>query len=393
MPDPFFQRRLEWSQWKHKILQKYLHVWVSKLGRLGRPMVYIDACAGAGTYESGEPGSPLIAAGWNDTFLRDRGARLLVIACEQEDESAQRLEEALRPWSERRPPEAHVVRGSFVAAVPELLEATRRNPTFLFVDPYGMKDLTADQLRCILGDRRRAPTEALVRVDPNLIARFSGWLTRRPRSAKGERTAEAFRRRIARYNLAPELLEELAAADPSAPSVKGLRQAIVFEHYLTVFEERFKFVQLVPIRPSYFAAPKYFLVHGTDNVHGVAKLNDVLSTTEDDLFRASEDAARAETGQQSLFEPQRVLAASGRPRVTVADASRIIPEVLADGMPKQFVEIRAELALRFGPDLREKDHRAAARILLDDGRVRRAGPTTASRAIDDATLLQLATRA
>ena len=47
--------------------------------------------------------------------------------------------------------------------------------------------------------------------------------------------------------------------------------------YLKEFYERFRFVQLVPIRPSYFAAPKYFLVHATNSAHGAAFLNDIES--------------------------------------------------------------------------------------------------------------------
>src|SRR5690242_12635118 len=61
-----FAQPLEWSSYKHKLLKNYLHVWCYKLGSFYRELAFVDTCAGAGKYEDGSDGSPVIAARYND---------------------------------------------------------------------------------------------------------------------------------------------------------------------------------------------------------------------------------------------------------------------------------------------------------------------------------------
>jgi three-Cys-motif partner protein len=301
--DGFFDRVHPWGQWKHRILKKYLHVFVSKLQTRSDVLAFVDACAGEGGYASGEDGSPLIAARWNDEFLRRRGKRLVVIAVEKKAGAANKLEEALRPWIDRTPAEALVVRDSFVRAMPELLDITRGVPTFIFVDPYGMRSIRADELLPLLADVDREATELLLRVDPGLLVRASGWLAPRARSASGQKTAESFRRFLERCNVRPEILDEFASEE-RAEGMRASRDTVLLAEYLRLFTDRFRYVQLIPIRPSYFAAPKYLLVHGTDSPHGAAKINDAVSTTEDELFTETVRARDARNGQVSMFETE-----------------------------------------------------------------------------------------
>jgi len=359
----FFEQVSEWGKYKHLILQKYLQAWVYKLGSTYPELAFIDGCAGEGAYGKGStPGSPLIAVQWNDEQVtKGRGGRLVVHAVEADPESAVKLQRTLAPWAGREPPQAIVYPESLEAVLPRLLEATRGVPTFIFIDPYGLGPVTKDKLEPLLRDTNRKPTEILVRADPVLLARWAGWIDERPRDARGSRTAQTFREKLRAYNISPEAVEALLIRG-ERPSVSEL-----FNAYLALFHDRFRFVQLIPIRASYYAAPKYFLVHGTDSPHGAALINDTVSTTEDDLFAATE--INGAGGQGLLFEPERV------PRVGLREASATIMEFLGtDGTAKQWIEVRAELAMRYGPDLRAKHHNAALRRLIEGGHVNNYTP-------------------
>jgi three-Cys-motif partner protein len=351
--DPFFQSRSEWAKYKHVILKKYLRVWVYKLASRSDHLAFIDTCAGEGTYGDGEPGSPLIAAAFNESYLEPRGQRLLVIACESRRHSADQLRLNLERYTSADPPQAIVVQDSFVNSLPRVLDMTKDMPTLLFIDPYGMRDLTAENLRPLLKDRDREPTEVLVRVPPNLLARFAGWLKERERSAQGRKVADSFRKLLDDLRIDPELLGRVARGGEENPV--GANEFLL--SYLEMFDERFRFVEAIPIRETYDALPKYYLVHGTDNEHGLVHMNDIVSKAEDDLFDETEKARQR--GQISLFEaPKRT------PRVTIEDAEDRILYVLREFYPLlSYIGIRAQLVHAFGPDLREKDHKRAIRNL------------------------------
>lgn len=47
---------------KHELIRCYLNGWYPKLGTWARRVLYVDTHAGRGRYESGAPGSPVLAA-------------------------------------------------------------------------------------------------------------------------------------------------------------------------------------------------------------------------------------------------------------------------------------------------------------------------------------------
>jgi three-Cys-motif partner protein len=366
----FHSELKDWGYWKHEILNKYMHVWVSKLAWRRKELAFVDAFAGVGHYEDNSDGSPVIAAKWNSHKLLEE-KRLIVYACEADPDSAIALASNMAPWTSMDPPRAVVYDSSFEDAMPEIMELTKTVPTLFFIDPCGTKDITIPKLRPLLEQEKRGPTEILLRIDPVMLSRFAGWVKAAERDAKKQKTSSKMRELLRQLNVDVDTI----AASEEQPWMEDL-----LGQYLEAFYKRFKYVQLVPIRADYFAAPKYYMVHGTDSPDGCAKVNDVLSTTEDALFEktATEDAG----AQTLLFAPTRT------PRVTIRDAKEFVFELLDDNGLTQFVEICAQLAMRFGPDLREKHHKKAVKELLEEKKILRGD----SGAITRTTALRLPTR-
>lgn len=143
----------EHTRAKHELLRRYLAAWYPILASSGRHqrLVFIDGFAGPGIYESGEPGSPLIALqALTDHAHFDRWSatefRFLFI--EKEADRCHSLEEELESFWESRPGgrpaniNITVVHGEFANVAREIVQSLRERgqdlaPTLAFIDPFG----------------------------------------------------------------------------------------------------------------------------------------------------------------------------------------------------------------------------------------------------------------
>jgi three-Cys-motif partner protein len=163
---------------KHEILRRYLGAWLTILGRrkgsFQRPeLILIDGFAGRGRYTEGSPGSPAIMF-QRAVEVADAGqARKVRIRCSEPNETNfKHLKEVcdglrhasvkIKPTQERF---EDVAQKYIVWA-----NAQRPNPpTFVMVDPYGIRGVRLDTLRELLAfDRLEVLLTFMVR-DP---ARF-----------------------------------------------------------------------------------------------------------------------------------------------------------------------------------------------------------------------------
>lgn len=357
MTPRFFDGVQPWSYYKHRILSHYLEIWAKKLSSRHRRLAFVDTCAGTGRYDTGEPGSPLIAAELNDhTTLVAHGVTLAVIACEADPGNRAELERALRRWTTAVPPRAVVLAGQFQQDLPRIVDATREVPTLFFIDPFGMKDVSIDALRPILetnSDRK----EILVRVPHRMLARWHGRLQERPKSERHARELAAFGRNLEACNVDPAFAAELASPDYPMEA----RQQALLDRYLDPIYDRFKWVQLVPIQATWTGAPRYFMLHATDSEHGCALLNDVASSVRDELYNDTERMKDARKGQGSLFETL------ATPRITPASE---IDDIIRGVAGSKWIEVRAILSRALGPEFRKKDHEAAFKRLVASGQLR-----------------------
>lgn len=365
VPDEFFSALPQWGRWKHTIVEKYLRIWAYKLGSRHRTLVFVDGCAGAGIYGDGALGSPVIAARMNDDPSVRARCAVLVIACEESPDNARTLRAALAPFMHPGRELAFVFERPFDEALKVVDDAIRGHPTLLFIDPWGMKDATPANLGAVL-ERGWKRQELLLRVDDILLARWIGQLRHDGTNARKAKLAESFMRRLTAMGMNPIEMQALAAQYYDRGELRD--QALVA--YLDPFQQRFRFVQLIPIRASYHARPKYYLLHGTDSPDGAALMNDIVATTEDAIWEVSEDLRAERTGQADLFDVPRPRA------VGFANLAQRIVELLEDNDgSREWIEIRAILALEYGSAFRDRDHRQALSSLL---RSRRVTQSTAS---------------
>ena len=145
------------SKHKHLILEHYIRGWTRKLllrRNAGNRVRLIDACAGPGHDDAGNPGSPILAARvaaearaqLGTEFQRD--VRIDVTAIEPKASYFNALQLALEPFGES----VVARRGTLGDHVDDLDRDGRGIPTFYFIDPFGLAPLQAALLRRVLSE-------------------------------------------------------------------------------------------------------------------------------------------------------------------------------------------------------------------------------------------------
>ena len=144
---------------KHLVLRNYLDAWIPIMMRSNPRVLYVDAFAGPGEYDDGEPGSPLIAI---DSFLKHRHSSQLPGRIEFEFIEANfdrylHLRSMINNRYADKPTnatwEAH--HGRFddtLEATLNQLDAQRQNlaPALVMIDPFGVSDTPMSIIRRIL---------------------------------------------------------------------------------------------------------------------------------------------------------------------------------------------------------------------------------------------------
>ncbi|MDB6035714.1 MAG: hypothetical protein JWM16_6052, partial [Verrucomicrobiales bacterium] len=160
MSSKFHVERKDWSQIKHRILENYVALFISKLASSRGYLYFIDGFAGQGKYGDGSEGSPLIAAKRAVNPISPRHAGVLrCINVEDDPESFRNLEENTRAYTTNGLVENFY--GSFQEHLPGILKRIHGRMALFFVDPLGAKGVELQNIELIA--KRGPSTEVLVR--------------------------------------------------------------------------------------------------------------------------------------------------------------------------------------------------------------------------------------
>ena len=160
---------------KHSILRRYLQAYFPKLSRWHGRVVFIDGFAGPGVYSKGEPGSPIIALDAlaehkHRGSMEDCDFQFLFI--ESDPKRLEILEGILENRSDGPNVTTSTHQGAFEDFMSEAMDALAGRepaPSFVMVDPFGVKGLPLRLLRRLARFRR---TELLVSLMYEPIIRF-----------------------------------------------------------------------------------------------------------------------------------------------------------------------------------------------------------------------------
>lgn len=278
--DPFFKSPKVWSRRKHRLLRKYLTPFVAKVGSQS-PLVYcVDGFAGAGVYEDGSLGSPLLMAKLaDDAASWSHPINLKIVNVESDRENFLSLSERTLQWTERG-----VIRnlhGQFGNLVPEILSEIGGTRALFFIDPFGPTDLSFSNLLPIF-ERPQRVTELIINFDLDGLRRIADTLYSKAQAPQTRKTVQT---NIARVT---EILGSDDWKGRFSPSLSSeARESVLLDVYTKNLRKFGYEVVCYPIRKALGDSPKYYLIYCTRHPDGVMLMNDIVRDEEDELLRDS----------------------------------------------------------------------------------------------------------
>lgn len=300
----FFVAKRSWSLIKDELLQCYLLPYFQKLICTRYPITYVDCFAGAGRFDDGNDGSPLIALksikkSLEQTRISNPDIQSYFIEVNHFDQ----LNESLRGYQR-----VNVVKGKFEDRIGQILKVNVGRNLFLYIDPYGIKELDFDFLSS-LGKGHFNTVEILLNF--NLV----GFLRVAFAALKVEFRNTAELQSLEEYDSSlpkslvslTETANRVAGGDYWKKIVEDYREGSLdfygaeerfIAEYCEKLREHYRYVLNMPIRVKSEHSPKYRMIHVTNHVDGVILMADNM------LRREKKMREIQQGGQLRLFEDE-----------------------------------------------------------------------------------------
>lgn len=277
----FFKTKKEWSIVKDDLLACYLKPYISKILTTHKPIVYIDCFAGKGKFDSGDLGSPLIALDTIKDCLSITKLRQYprISAKFIEPHYTDDLRNNIKDFTF-----AEVVSGKYEDKIEELLEDKDGDNVFLYIDPYGIKELNYSVFNK-LSQRRFNSLELLLNLNSFGFFRYA--CSALGASLKDEdfhffdNLVEYDTSKIeisnGSFNKSIQTLNNIAGGEYWQTIIELYRKNEINayqaeEQFVTLYcqhlKQDFKYVLNMPIRIKEGNPCKYHMVHATNHVDG-----------------------------------------------------------------------------------------------------------------------------
>lgn len=297
----FFEKKRHWSEFKDKMLGWYLKPYINKLLSINKPLYIVDCFAGKGKFDDNSIGSPLIIANEVKNILNDDDRyNKKINAIFIENKYGKYLENNLDGYEK-----CHVRNKDFEECIEGICKIANRGNVFLYIDPYGIKNLKFDFIDKI------CKTSQIAHNSLEMFINFSsiGFIREGCRLLKCN---DFFKNEI---NLDDDDYE---AQDVSIENMNRIfngqtwqrlikdfyfRKYSFYEleekitnEYMKNFKSKFKYCLNIPIRTKQKNTPKYRMIFCTNNDEGLILMNKNMNET---LQHMKKEEAN---GQISIFD-------------------------------------------------------------------------------------------
>lgn len=141
----FFREKKVWSALKDEILGYYLAPYIAKILRTGKPLYIFDCFAGKGKFDNGMNGSPIIIAEHiKENIQKNPALSGKLKGAFIEKKYSAELKTNLSSYSN-----TEVLPGTFEDNLKKILSLDRNSSIFLYVDPYGIKNLNLNNFNLV----------------------------------------------------------------------------------------------------------------------------------------------------------------------------------------------------------------------------------------------------
>lgn len=268
----FFEKNLDpKGVYKHAILARYAPVFAQAAGTKPRKAVLLDGYAGAGRYDDGRPGSPLILA---RVAAKIQTVDTRCVFVEKDSATAASLRAALESDAAKN---CQVVDGDIDHHLDAVVCSSRDAALLAFLDPFNKAPPFERIADTILNRDSQWPTEVLLHISLNTVRRIGGLV--RNKSARGASVTLA--------GLDPFFGGDWWQASFLEALDEGSTPTEAAEHVAGEYGSRINgrcgcgcFTLDVRARPE--AQPTYLLTLFSRHAYGFWRFNDAVSSAQSD---------------------------------------------------------------------------------------------------------------
>lgn len=300
MSDDFFKQKRAWSKYKDFILNYYLTPYIAKVKILGRPILLVDCCAGPGKFEDGSEGSPLIIAR-HIAKNNQKGVKIKGLFLEKNKKYYNNLQNNIQPYGNC----IEVIHTDFTNYLDIISQMTQKNTVFLYIDPYGIKELPFEELSKIYEQIKKhvASVEVLINFNsPGFVRCGLVALKMESKYSSPELTDDFFEEPLSNIQgMTSQQMDIIAGgdywkeviADDNLSFVE--KEQKITEIYMKQMAKYYSIVCNFPIKEKYYHIPKYRLIYGTRHPDGILLMNDIM-------YKAREQFLKNEFADGKLFD-------------------------------------------------------------------------------------------
>ncbi len=270
----FFKGKRPWSRIKDRVLGSYLPPYLSKVVRLGRPILLVDCFAGPGKFGDNKPGSPLIMCRMAEKYAK---GRCVCIFVNKEKSHHEELKETLEDFVQKKI--AFPIRGDSQALLKEVQQLAREYTLFVYLDPFGLKGCEFEAIKTLLETGHKSSTEIVVNLSMPALHRLAS------RHAVGAGRAESAQiqslHKILDQVLGGNYWKKYMFNDDLSPED---RERKVMDEYRGKLQELLPYVGSCPVCEKEGARIKYFITFCSRHPDAMVLMNDAMCTAYNDYI-------------------------------------------------------------------------------------------------------------
>ncbi|BCG49112.1 hypothetical protein GEOBRER4_n4015 [Citrifermentans bremense] len=290
----FFEKKRTWSRIKDELLKAYLAPYLAKVSKTHKPIIVADCFAGKGRFDDGEPGSPLIITEAISSQLSDLSSpEIKAIFIEKKYFRELKTNLPAYHW-------INALEGDYQDRIEYFIRNynPRQRNLFLYVDPYGIKNVLFSYFEAIAKKQFRT-VELLLNLNSLGFLREGCRLLKYPVSEHD--LPDVYEHDV----ITVERLDEIAGGQYWREILKEfyshrLKMQEAEEQFITKYCDRlrqvFRYVINIPIKTNLDNIPKYRMVFGTNHEDGLLLMVDNMNN------RWASFREEARDRQSPLFE-------------------------------------------------------------------------------------------
>lgn len=277
----FFNEKRHWSKRKDGILKCYLPPYLAKIAILKAPILIVDAFAGPGRFDDGEPGSPLIICqSIQEALSKGLSVPVSALCIDDDRELFSELSGLVEQF-----PFAEAKYGKFGDHIREIQEKAKDHSVFLYVDPWTVEGLEWDKMDRVFQhlDISKMSIEILLNFNAPSFVR---------------RGLAALKLVIPESNPEIEDADEVDAPIITAPSIERLNQVVGGDWWQNILQSSSSFPEIVQNVTNgvcqrlsgrfrevcqhaikalpHHEVPKYYLIFGSRHPDALILMNDEM---------------------------------------------------------------------------------------------------------------------